>query len=130
MKFRAFDPTTGKMYFSPNEHIYLNIDGTCHNFQNGEVLELMLAIGLPDKTDKEIYCGDIIRFYCSDLKEFRLGVVKHAKKGAYLYIGTKNKHGVGIAITSTHQWYYNDEDEETICEILGNVKQHKIEDFV
>lgn len=59
MKFRAYDPSTDKMYYPPNEHIYLNIDGTCINFQNGEVLEVMFETGQVDHNGKKCYDCDV-----------------------------------------------------------------------
>ncbi len=118
-KFRAFDPTTNKMYYSPNEHIYLNIDGTCVNFQNGEVLEVMFETGQNDSSENKtlIYSGDICKG-------------NGGAKDFYFEIGFEDgcficKMPWGAMPELKH---YIDMGFVKIV-VVGNSKQHKIEDF-
>lgn len=113
-KFRAYDKQTNKMYYSPNEHIYLNIDGTCVNFQNGEILEVMFAIGRTDKNDKNIYGGDICR------------------NGDYELDAHCHNYRIDEVFWDHHNacWQgWNPNEFGMNCEVVGNIKQHKIEDF-
>lgn len=114
-KFRVYDPTTGKMYYSPNEHIYLNIDGTCVNFQNGEVLEVMLAIGKHDKNGDDIYDQDFVE-----------------NSGKYLIQWLDKEarfHVHRLEDFQDFEWYKGKVVELCEYKIIGNSKQHKIEDF-
>lgn len=109
MKFRAFDKTTNKMYYPPNSHIYLNINGTCVNFQNGEELEPMF---LAKQNGVDVYVGDIV----SVGDEALIGEVVFNGDGFQVHLGD-----VGT---------YPLEDPDLLpIGVLGNIKQHKIEDF-
>jgi len=115
MKFRAYDPTTNKMYYPPNEHIYLNIDGACVNFQNGEVLEGMFETGFIAKDKFLIYCCDILRVDFLGNYTKIAEIIWCIEEGAFLA-------------------KFDDETAEHLAnigqsEIVGNTKQHKIEDF-
>ena len=118
MKFRAYDPTTGKMYYPPNEHIYLNIDGTCHNFQNGEILEPMFGLGVMDLGGKDVYDGDIWKdekgvvwmvFMCEEFQNWALNR------------GERTLEGDNIVRYDTSRLSWG--------EVVGNIKLHKLEDF-
>ncbi len=64
IKFRIWDKNDNKMYYFPNpkwKAIYF--DGLPWSFLNQVPLEFA---GLKDKTSKEIYEGDIIRFQTED----------------------------------------------------------------
>lgn len=86
-------------------------------------ITLMQFIGLRDKNAIKIYEGDIIRFSYHLLEKERFGIVKYAEKWAQFYISTKNVHGVGIALSNTYQWYFDD-NGETECEVVGNIFEH------
>ena len=119
MKYRAFDKQTNHMYYSPNEHIYLNIDGTCVNFQNGEILETMLFTGYSDGSENrtQIYCNDICKGN-GGASDFYFEVV--FEDGCFV---CNMPWGVQAELK-----HYIDISFGTIV-IVGNTKQHKIEDF-
>ena len=117
-KFRAFDKQTNHMYYSPNSHIYLNIDGTCVNFQNGEELEVMF------ETDRiEVWESDIVNVRRYKETKWELGVVVPST--------SNDGHSVSCPYCKTPKTdYYGIRFSEIYeLEVLGNVKQHKIEDF-
>ena len=121
-KFRAFDPQTNHMYFSPNQHIYMNIDGTCINFQNSEILEVMFEIGEEDKNKKLIYEGDICKVVNPNGDEDDICIVEY-ENSCYPYAPDD---GYGEFDISSIGWAM---DMEFSFEVIGNIQQHKIEDF-
>lgn len=113
-KFRAWDPQTNHMHYPPNEHIYMNIDGTCVNFQNGETLEVMFWTEKIDRNGKDIYDCDVLKYHTKsiavvyyDKDHFRYRVLAYKDE-----TGSLSNFGSG-----------------SNCEVVGNLKQHKIEDF-
>ena len=127
-KFRAWDPTTGKMYYPPNLHIYMNIDGTCINFQNNEILEVMFELELQDKNGKNAYGNDIVKIddpYLLSHTINSLGII--IWNGNYwIFAGSLKKDGTIETIHGKSEFYMRGKYD---FEILGNVKQNKIEDF-
>lgn len=117
-KFRAFDKQTNHMYYPPNEHIYLNIDGTCVNFQNGEILEAMLWTGEVDIKKNDIYRCDIVK-----LKD-GITIVKW-EDSCFCMDVPKQRH------LKIPEAYFCSESVVLLheLEVIGNTKQHKIEDF-
>lgn len=120
MKFRAYDKQTNKMYYSPNSHIYLNIDGTCVNFQNGEVLEAMFCAPYKDKNKKNIYANDLVKMLCHPKLKMcqKNAEIKLIKGKWYFFPDGNNGETEGDLVELDRR-----------CEVVGNTKQHKIEDF-
>lgn len=87
------------------------------HFVEEDKVELIQYTGLKDKNGVEICEGDIID------DGTRIGSIRYSTNAASFYFGTTNQHGVKIAITNTHSWYWNIEDE-TDCKIIGNIYEN------
>ena len=126
IKFRAWDKEKKEMIYDNNLAGMPNMmtfNGWV--YKNGKLQPYIMLqySGLKDKNGKEIYEGDIIHFFHLGTK--RIGIIKYADKWASFYIGTKNKYKINIAVTSVHSWYYREEDENTLVEIIGNIWESK-----
>ena len=86
---------------------------------------LMQYTGLHDKNGIEIYEGDIVKTYIHRAFEDVKGKICYADKWATFYLATKNKHGVGIAWSNVHEWYYSEEDESIKAEVIGNIYENE-----
>lgn len=120
IKFRAWEIKLKKI--APWKYILKYCDRL--TFLSDKRWIFMQYTGLKDKNGKEIFEGDIIKFHHIAVNEYRQGVVKYGDKWATFYIATKNRHGVGIALDSVHQWYYKENDDGTECEIIGNIHEN------
>jgi uncharacterized phage protein (TIGR01671 family) len=131
LKFRAWDRMQHKMIHFDFENIYgyegevcgviLPDEQTALNYNSGygkdglnQDLEIMPFIGLQDKNKKDIYKGDIVRFY--------FGIFSDDPTEMIDEVGFDDGHFVFLC-KEVNNYAYADRFN-TICEVIGNIYEN------
>lgn len=110
-KFRILEKANKKLYFYSLDEIFKTDFFKTHDFKEFEISQYT---GLKDCKGREIYEGDIVKFWVDGYAKSRTAKVKfNTERGRWILFATIGHH---IDLTA---------EKASKCEIIGNIYENK-----